>query len=612
MTRGSGDRGPARTRMAFHGDLSHINLADVFQNLMNNHQTGTLTVTLRGGSILSSAHEASAERHVFFLDGKIQLYSSGKGHVTHLGRDLLAKGVIDAEALAAAEKKRRPGQSLYSVLAKSGATDAVNLTEAIRRHVQEGVCDLFTLRSGTFRFAPGEAAAELFDAEQRDAKVSLEVNGVIMEAARRVDEWSRLDTLLAGPREVFLLARDRGATPEKIVEPDERRVAELLDGRRDVAALVELTGLGRFATFQALAKLIQAGKARPAAAADLCEQAGHAEQKSELGEAARLYRRVVEMEPGHMGAHGRLAAVLEASGDKQGAATEHKLLARLLLDRHDKPGALAARLRAIALVPNDLACREQSLELAAEMKDYTQAERLGSELARACDAMGLGEKACEAYERLLKLPLPNPEPYRRALSDQYLKIGRPKDATRILRRHVSECLASRRDDAAERALRRILELDPKDADAQERLKELETGMMERRRERRRWLKRVSVAGLWVFFALLLAFQEIRARRAFNRADDEAHRLAFLGRYEAVPELFAAVADHHPLTWSGATARRLENEYRTWLAEDFLGKARKAEEAGQPREAKRFYERARDVRPAGKAREDAEAALGRLK
>ena len=79
--------------MVFQGDLTNINLAGVFQNLLHNRQTGTLVVTPDRSSPVAFG-TAGGKHYIYFREGRICMHSSGEGHVIPLGKILVAGGSL--------------------------------------------------------------------------------------------------------------------------------------------------------------------------------------------------------------------------------------------------------------------------------------------------------------------------------------------------------------------------------------------------------------------------------------------------------------------------------------------------------------------------------------
>lgn len=81
---------------------------------------------------------------------------------------------------------------------------------------------------------------------------------VVLEAARRFDEWPRIKEAIQSGDIVYKKIK----RPELKLEPadDEARVLSLLNGHRSIDDLVEISGLGKFHTYSCLYHLASTGQ----------------------------------------------------------------------------------------------------------------------------------------------------------------------------------------------------------------------------------------------------------------------------------------------------------------------------------------------------------------
>lgn len=125
--------------------------------------------------------------------------------------------------------------------------------------VQAVVCALLDVRVGRFAFVPA-ADAEPGDAAAVPGLPSrrLRIEGVLVEAARRADEWARLSPVVPHAGAVPVLAADEGGAP---VALDARRWALLaeIDGARDVVGLAAALGRDPLELASELAELARLG-----------------------------------------------------------------------------------------------------------------------------------------------------------------------------------------------------------------------------------------------------------------------------------------------------------------------------------------------------------------
>jgi tetratricopeptide (TPR) repeat protein len=134
---------------------------------------------------------------------------------------------------------------------------------------------------------------------------------LLLEGARRVDEWSLIEKKIPGFDLIFAVMP--GQIEDHVAEYTEaqRRILPLLDGQRDVRQVVDDSGLSEFDTAQALYGLITAGLAHKVGASSMAAPSRMLEAQIEehrnlgiafyrtdmLEEAQREFRRVAELRP---------------------------------------------------------------------------------------------------------------------------------------------------------------------------------------------------------------------------------------------------------------------------------------------------------------------------
>lgn len=158
----------------FKGELDSVDLPTILQMLSSRGKTGILQVT-RG-------HTKSV---ICLKNGNIIAASDSNG--LRLGQILFRHGMISNKRLQYALKlAKKTNKMLGEVLLFMGYVDQNTLREVVHQQVQEAVLELFFWEEGHF--------------EYRDCLVEFDERGVtqintmeiVMEAARRMDEWEEL------------------------------------------------------------------------------------------------------------------------------------------------------------------------------------------------------------------------------------------------------------------------------------------------------------------------------------------------------------------------------------------------------------------------------------
>ncbi|MGI8617660.1 MAG: DUF4388 domain-containing protein [Gemmatimonadaceae bacterium] len=119
--------------------------------------------------------------------------------------------------------------------------------------VEEAVYLMLTWDDGAFNFEPSKHPPDGV------AVSSIDPQSVLLEGARRVDEWAVVEKKIHSFDLVFALERQELLRTKLELTADQQALLPLIDGHRDVAALIEQSGLGEFVVGKELYGLITAG-----------------------------------------------------------------------------------------------------------------------------------------------------------------------------------------------------------------------------------------------------------------------------------------------------------------------------------------------------------------
>jgi len=276
--------------VAIEGPLKELGLHDVFQLLDLSRKTGVLRIT---------SHLRDNDGTVFFDSGNI-VFAAIRSNPQRIGDRLLAGGRITAEELerARAVQQREGGRRrLGQILVEIGALTPRELEREVERHIEEAVFELLSWREGAFSFAEGG-----LEGAPADALVSLPTEKVLMEGARRIDEWSRIETQVPHLGVVPALAPLEASGPASQLDlhPAEWEVLAEVDGERDLRQIASALRVSEFEVARTVFGLATTGvvglrdptamrKSRPSLGDDADALVAAAEVRLEAGdvEAAR-------------------------------------------------------------------------------------------------------------------------------------------------------------------------------------------------------------------------------------------------------------------------------------------------------------------------------------
>jgi tetratricopeptide (TPR) repeat protein len=332
--------------VAIEGPIRELGLADVFQLLDLSRKTGVLKVTPTG------AEHPTVIR--FDRGGIVGIEMPGA--TNRLGHRLLRAGKItEGEMRRAFERQQsEPGAPLGRVLVQMGLVQEDEVRRQLRFQLEESAYEVIRWTDGYFRF---EEEAPL---PADDLTVRIAAESVLMESARRIDEWTtlapRIPHVHVVPRLVGSEQDESGAVLD--LRPEEWEILAEIDGRRTLRELAADIGRSEFDVARVVFGLIStgvvaaedgeldAGDAPASTLEDTLEEGRDALARGRPQQAIRLLKRAAAEHPQRAEAH---LALAQALGDLDRWREALEVLERvvridpLLAEGHYRLGFAAAR-----------------------------------------------------------------------------------------------------------------------------------------------------------------------------------------------------------------------------------------------------------------------------
>jgi hypothetical protein len=234
--------------MAIEGPLRELGIHDVFQLLDLSRKTGTLRVT---------SELRDNDGTVFFDSGRV-IHASIRSSALPLGVMLVKGGKIsesDLEHARAVQRERLDAPRLGEVLVEIGAITTRELERQIRQQIEAVVFELMSWREGFFSFEErgvGDAPAE--------ASIKISTESLLMEGARRIDEWSRIADKVPNLAVIPVLAPVDNDHPTLLdLLPNEWAVLALIDGASDLRQIAAQLGQSEFDVAKIMYGLVSTG-----------------------------------------------------------------------------------------------------------------------------------------------------------------------------------------------------------------------------------------------------------------------------------------------------------------------------------------------------------------
>src|SRR5256714_2008586 len=220
--------------MAIEGPLRELGIHDVFQLLDLSRKAGVLRV----------ASELRDDEGVVHFDSGRVVHAHVKSKAVPLELTLLQSGKISKDDLESARAKRTNGRAdadIVDLLLEGGAVTPKEIERQLRMQIEGVVFELMSWREGFFSFEE-RPASDLTNT--REARIRVSTESLLMEGARRIDEWSRIADKVPSLSVVPILAPvedDRASVLDLL--PHEWEVLMMIDGTRDLRGIA--AGLGR-------------------------------------------------------------------------------------------------------------------------------------------------------------------------------------------------------------------------------------------------------------------------------------------------------------------------------------------------------------------------------
>ena len=232
--------------MAIEGPLRELGIHDVFQLLDLSRKTGALRVT---------SDLRDDEGFVLFDGGRV-LHASVRSNPTSIERILRQAGKItDADIAAAQAVTDRPAEGLGDRLVSAGVISQREMERYLRQAIEHVVFELMSWREGFFSFEE-KPVGDL----PLDARIRISTESLLMEGARRIDEWSRIADKVPSLSVVPSLAPP-DAERDSVVDllPHEWEVLMMIDGEQDLRAIAGSLGRSEFEVAKIAFGLVSTG-----------------------------------------------------------------------------------------------------------------------------------------------------------------------------------------------------------------------------------------------------------------------------------------------------------------------------------------------------------------
>ena len=230
--------------MTIQSSIKELGLFDLFQVLHINKKTGRLMVT-------DGPDGKGAQ--IIFRAGDV-CFAVMHDRVPKSVETLLVEwGVIDDGSIVRIEKALRRYPNLIDCLEGEGIAPRGHLENFLANCIRECVYEIFKWDRGECRFIEEEID------ERREIVVPLNTENLILEGARRIDEWSNISGKVPSRHSIFKLSGENQQGQRLNLKPREWEILSLIDGTRSVKEVNDAAGGDLFSTSKLIYGLVVMG-----------------------------------------------------------------------------------------------------------------------------------------------------------------------------------------------------------------------------------------------------------------------------------------------------------------------------------------------------------------
>lgn len=227
--------------MALQGNLRDFAATEILQLLGSQKKTGCLMLewnTERAVVYVNEGRIVSTRRPGMTKDDPLLAFLKSVGRLS----DEQYRGILSIQ--------RESNRDLEDLLLNGRYLDSEELGGFVERQILDNMMRLTRWENGSYRFDPNQRWTN-------PMLVRLNIEGVLIEAARRVDEQKGFVSLFKDPHQL-LGVKDLPDPNEPLAE-EEREIFGIIDGKHTVAEVVESAPLSEYEAYEALHRMMEAG-----------------------------------------------------------------------------------------------------------------------------------------------------------------------------------------------------------------------------------------------------------------------------------------------------------------------------------------------------------------
>src|SRR3972149_1739320 len=232
--------------MSLEGSIKEFGLAEILQLISMQKKSGVVSI--------SHGRESTT---LHFDNGQLVFATSISGGETkRLGEILVNSGKLTEDNVSESLRiQAMTKERIGNLFVSSGHVSTDEVKEALQQQLMDVIFHVLRWKDGRYKF---EACEIDYD---REFQIPVQTDFILMEGSRMVDEWGYIESKIPSDNIIFSQT-DKANEIEHLfsrLSPDEVTIYNLVDGKRDISEILNISQLGKFPLFRIILTLMMSG-----------------------------------------------------------------------------------------------------------------------------------------------------------------------------------------------------------------------------------------------------------------------------------------------------------------------------------------------------------------
>lgn len=526
------------------GHTRNIPLTNILQTLVLNQQGGILSVQFQ-----------KMERHLLVRQSGVTLITE-RPYSSHLLQETLTRlGMLTGSeyqnVMGTAASVSPPGD----LLLERHLITPEQVMGAISEQFREALYEIFEWRNASYAFDLADLSEDrqVFATPAVTRALEFPVNAVLMEVARREDEWSRIRQMIPHPLRIYRIAPtllQNESTLSRLPLSADRsaHLVNLLTQALTLEEILERCSIPPFFVFTALRQLIDDGHAVALTTEEKTQLAEQCRQQFQTQRMEVIYRSILADAPDELETRRKLLVQLERRKAPPGEVLHHlHYLAATAQTAGQADEARELLERILKLDPHDLDALENITRMQIEQSGAQDRAKLLAPYARTVRSRREYDRGASFLLQISALCPQDGLPLQEA-AHLHLLAGKIEEALSGYEAAAQLYFSEKRFAPLRKVIEKLAMCDERSAARWRKVLAQATGT---RGERRiTWKLGVSVCVMLLVGLLAFITYEWDARVSYAEVLQQARTQALVGNLVEAEQMLRSFQERHPFTLIG--------------------------------------------------------------